>query len=84
MKKKLLALLMASTMVFGLVACGSTEETASAGAAETTETTETTESADTISADSADTATDASKRHGLSVQIHPLSLSSTQMMQVIL
>ena len=62
MKKKLLALLMASTMVFGLVACGSTEETASAGAAETTETTETTESADTISADSADTATDASKK----------------------
>lgn len=62
MKKKLLALLMASTMVFGLVACGSTEGTASTGAAETTETTETTESADTISADSADTATDASKK----------------------
>ena len=62
MKKKLLALLMASTMVFGLVACGSTEGTASTGAAETTETTETTVSADTTSADSADTATDASKK----------------------
>lgn len=62
MKKKLLALLMASTMVFGLVACGSTEGTASTGATETTETTETTESADTISADSADTATDASQK----------------------
>lgn len=62
MKKKLLALLMASTMVFGLVACGSTEEPASTGAAETTETTETTEAADTTSADSADTATDASKK----------------------
>ena len=59
MKKKLLALLMASTMVFGLVACGSTEEPASTGAAETTETTE---AADTTSADSADTATDASKK----------------------
>lgn len=59
MKKKLLALLMASTMVFGLVACGSTEEAASTDTAETTEAADT-EAADTESAVSADEATDAS------------------------